>query len=186
MRGGAWQRQAALTLSKHGAGRSATILWMDRKAFNAAFSIHRIGMDTRHPRKPPGFRRRLPRTGGLHKEIKGNRLSIIVDTFALFLLSLARGSDPSTADRGKRIDMRTLIGAACAVLTMVGLAFAAEAEGKIKSIDREGLTITLDDGKSYKLPGEFDMDSIKEGMEVLLAYDQIGGQNLITDMQLSE
>jgi len=82
--------------------------------------------------------------------------------------------------------MRTLIGAACAVLTMVGLAFAAEAEGKIKSIDRDGLTITLDNGKSYKLPGEFDMDSIKEGMEVLLAYDEIGGQNLITDMQLPE
>jgi Cu/Ag efflux protein CusF len=82
--------------------------------------------------------------------------------------------------------MRSLIGAICAVLTMIGLAFAAEAEGKIKSIDREDLTITLDDGKSYKLPGEFDMDSIKEGMEVLLAYDQIDGQNLITDMQLPE
>lgn len=82
--------------------------------------------------------------------------------------------------------MRTLTGALCAVLMMAGVAFAAETEGKIKSIDREGLAITLDDGKSYKLPGEFDMDSIKEGMQVLLAYDEIGGQNLITDMQLPE
>ena len=82
--------------------------------------------------------------------------------------------------------MRILISAICAAFLMTSAAFAAEAEGKIKSIDVDNLTITLDDGKAYKLPGEFDMDSIKEGMEVLLAYDKIEGQNLITDMQLSE
>ena len=82
--------------------------------------------------------------------------------------------------------MRILISAICAAFLMTSAAFAAEAEGKIKSIDMDNLTITLDDGQAYKLPGEFDMDSIKEGMEVLLAYDTIEGQNLITDMQLSE
>jgi hypothetical protein len=82
--------------------------------------------------------------------------------------------------------MRILISAICAAFLMTSAALAAEAEGKIKSIDVDNLTITLDDGKAYKLPGEFDMDSIKEGMEVLLAYDKIEGQNLITDMQLSE
>jgi Cu/Ag efflux protein CusF len=82
--------------------------------------------------------------------------------------------------------MRTLIGALCVAILTTVAAFAAEAEGKIKSIDADDQTITLDDGKSYKLPGEFDMDSIKTGMEVLLAYDEIGGQNLITDMQLPE
>ncbi len=82
--------------------------------------------------------------------------------------------------------MRILISAICAAFLMTSAAFAAEAEGKIKSIDVDNLTITLDDGQAYKLPGEFDMDSIKEGMEVLLAYDKIEGQNLITDMQLSE
>jgi hypothetical protein len=82
--------------------------------------------------------------------------------------------------------MRTLIGALCAAFLMTTAALAAEAEGKIKAIDQDNQTITLDDGKSYKLPGEFDMDSIKAGMEVLLAYDEIEGQNLITDMQLPE
>ncbi len=82
--------------------------------------------------------------------------------------------------------MRNLISAVCVAFLMTSAAFAAEAEGKIKSIDTDNLTITLEDGKAYKLPGEFDMESIKEGMEVLLAYDTIEGQNLITDMQLSE
>ena len=65
-------------------------------------------------------------------------------------------------------------------------AFAAEAEGQIQAIDTESLTITLDDGKSYKLPGEFDVEVLKEGMGVLLAYDEVSGENLITDMELSE
>ena len=82
--------------------------------------------------------------------------------------------------------MRTLIGAVAAAFILSTAAFAAEAEGKIETIDKEKLTITLDDGKSYKLPGEFDVEIIKEGMDILLAYDEIGGEKLITDMELSE
>ena len=82
--------------------------------------------------------------------------------------------------------LRQLLGAVAAVAMMAGIAAAAEAEGQIQEIDKDNLTITLSDGKSYKLPGEFDVESLKEGMEVLIAYDQIGGENLITDMELPE
>ncbi len=82
--------------------------------------------------------------------------------------------------------MRILIGVVAAVLTISSASFAAEAEGQIAAIDKDNLTITLDDGKSYKLPGEFDVEAIKEGMDILLAYDEISGENLITDMQLYE
>ena len=81
---------------------------------------------------------------------------------------------------------RTLIGALAALAMFSSAALAAEAEGQIQSIDKANLTITLSDGKSYKLPGEFDVDALKEGMDVILAYDQVGGENLITDMELSE
>ena len=85
--------------------------------------------------------------------------------------------------------MRSLIGALAAALmlsTIVStVALAAEAEGKIQTIDRDNLTITLDNGKSYKLPGEFDVDAQgRHGM--LLAYDKVGDENMITDMELSE
>jgi Cu/Ag efflux protein CusF len=86
--------------------------------------------------------------------------------------------------------MRSLIGALAAAMMLSTIvstgAFAAEAEGKVKSVDRDNLTITLDNGNSYKLPGEFDVEAIKEGMLVLLAYDKVGDQNMITDMELSE
>lgn len=87
--------------------------------------------------------------------------------------------------------MRSLTGglvAAALVLSTIAptAAFAAEAEGKIKSVDREKLTITLENGRSYTLPGEFDVDALQEGMQVLIAYDKVGDQNMITDMELSE
>ena len=78
--------------------------------------------------------------------------------------------------------MRPLLGALLAVALSIGSAFAAQAEGEIRSIDREAMTITLDDGKSYKLPGEFDVGSISEGMTILFAYDEVNGVNMITDI----
>lgn len=82
--------------------------------------------------------------------------------------------------------MRKIIGAFAALALSAVAAFAAQAEGTIQSIDKETMIITLDDGKSYRLPGEFDMSAISEGMEILVAYDKVGDQNLITDMQLPE
>ncbi len=82
--------------------------------------------------------------------------------------------------------MRTALAALAALLFLSNYALAAEAEGHIKKIDENTMTITLDDGKSYKLPGETDMDGIKEGMDVVLAYDRVDGENLVTDIQLPE
>ena len=82
--------------------------------------------------------------------------------------------------------MRIFAGAVAALLMISSPVLAAEAEGQIQAIDLDNLTITLDNGESYKLPGEFDVEALKEGMEILLAYDEIGGENLITDMQFFE
>ena len=82
--------------------------------------------------------------------------------------------------------MRTFLAALIAAVAFGGTALAAEAEGQIQSIDKDSSTITLDDGKSYKLPGEFDVEALKEGMDILIAYDTVAGENLITDMELSE
>jgi len=73
-----------------------------------------------------------------------------------------------------------------AALLTTGAAFAADAEGEIKKIDANKLTITLSDGNSYKLPGEFDVSSLKEGMDIVLSYDEVDGEKLIADMQLPE
>ncbi len=67
-----------------------------------------------------------------------------------------------------------------------GAALAADDEGKISRVDREALTITLDNGNTYKLSGEFDVEALQEGVEVVLAYDTVGGEKLVTDLVIYE
>lgn len=63
------------------------------------------------------------------------------------------------------------------------VAMADDAEGKITSINKDSETLTLDDGKTYKLPGEFDYSAIDNGMKVLIVYDLADNTRFITDIQ---
>lgn len=81
--------------------------------------------------------------------------------------------------------MRIVI-AAVALLSLSGAAFAAEAEGQIKAVNTDKRTITLDDGKSYVMPGEFDVASLEVGSDIVIAYDEVNGERLVTDMTLGE
>ena len=88
--------------------------------------------------------------------------------------------------------MRTVTGMLSALLVAAsvalssGAAYAADDEGKIKRVDREAMTITLDNGNTYKLSGEFDVEALQEGVEVVLAYDTVGGEKLVTDLVVYE
>jgi len=96
---------------------------------------------------------------------------------------------PLTSRRNdlKRTIMRTLIGAVGAILLIsTAAAFAGQTEGLIKKVDKDTLTLTLDDGKSYKLNAETDLDALKPGMDIVIAYDVTNGENVVTDMQLPD
>ncbi|MER9301394.1 DUF1344 domain-containing protein [Mesorhizobium sp. M0496] len=82
--------------------------------------------------------------------------------------------------------MRTLIGAIAATLLLSTAALAGQTEGLIKNVDKDALTLTLDDGKSYKLNAETDLDALKPGMDIVIAYDVNNGENVVTDMQLPD
>ena len=75
--------------------------------------------------------------------------------------------------------MRTLIGAVGAMLLISTAAFAGQTEGLIKKVDKDTLTLTLDDGKSYKLNAETDLDALKPGMDIVIAYDVTNGENVV-------
>ena len=87
---------------------------------------------------------------------------------------------------GRILSGRTLFGAVAATLLISTAAFAGQTEGLIKKIDKDTLTITLDDGKSYKMNAETDIDSLKVGMDIVLAYDVTNGENVVTDMELPD
>jgi Cu/Ag efflux protein CusF len=82
--------------------------------------------------------------------------------------------------------MRNMLPALALILFAAAPAFADQAEGRIKSVDEEKLTITLENGKSYKLPGEVDMAGIEPGAEIVINFDKVGDVNQITDMVVYE
>jgi Cu/Ag efflux protein CusF len=130
----------------------------------------------------PAFSTGVKQLQELLNGARGRRFTF--DTIRLSLLALGKTTRRKTMMGEKT--MRTVLGALAALFMLSAYAMAAEAEGHIKKVDRDKMIITLDDGKSYKLPGETDMDGIKEGMDIVLAYDKVDGQNLVTDMQTSE
>ena len=79
---------------------------------------------------------------------------------------------------------------AAAALLLSTLAFpalAADTEGTITKVDQQDMTITLEDGSTYKLPAEIDVSALSDGMEVVIAYQvSEGGEKQITDMLLPE
>lgn len=82
--------------------------------------------------------------------------------------------------------MRIALGVLATTLLVSTAAFAGQTEGHIKKIDKESLTLTLDDGKAYKMNAEMDIDALKPGMDIVIAYDVADGENVITDMELAE
>ncbi|EJF90519.1 DUF1344 domain-containing protein [Bartonella tamiae] len=62
-------------------------------------------------------------------------------------------------------------------------AHADDAEGTITAIDQNTDTIFLDNGISYKLPGEFDYSVLNMGMKVIVFYDAQGDNRYITDIE---
>jgi len=112
------------------------------------------------------------------------------DIVMVFLLSSAQDKQGEANFKG--ILMRTVTGRLSAMLIAAALAFssgaalAADDEGTIRNIDREALTITLDNGNTYKLSGEFDVEALEEGIEVVLAYDMVAGEKLVTDLVIYE
>lgn len=75
--------------------------------------------------------------------------------------------------------MKAISGALAALFLLVAPALAATAEGKIASVDKSTMTLTLDGGESFKLSEEFVVEDYSEGMEVMISYDKINGENIV-------
>jgi len=95
--------------------------------------------------------------------------------FALFLLPFAR--------RAARFAGITAIAAfLCAGLSAAALADSAD--GTITRLDENDNTVTLDNGKVYKLPGEFDYSDFHVGQKVSLFYDSDPSGSYVTDIEV--
>lgn len=61
-------------------------------------------------------------------------------------------------------------------------ALAEEVSGTIEAIDEEKASLTLDDGTTYELPGEFDYEAVRPGMQVVMIYHEVDGALVASEL----
>ncbi len=67
---------------------------------------------------------------------------------------------------------------------LAAFAESADVEAVITSVDTDKLSLSLDDGKSYQAPEEFNFDGLKEGVKVLVFYTEVDGKRVINDLEI--
>ena len=73
------------------------------------------------------------------------------------------------------------------LLTPFGaFAESADVEAVIEGVDERDLTLTLDDGKKYQAPEEFNFEGLKKGVKVIVFYTETDGKRVINDLQIVE
>jgi len=79
--------------------------------------------------------------------------------------------------------MLTCAVAAAALLGATSVAFAADATGKIKSLDMSKAMITLDNGSSYVAPKTVKLSDFKVGEKVTVSYTKVGDTMDLTSIK---
>lgn len=80
--------------------------------------------------------------------------------------------------------LMAVTGAAAILAASTFAALAAEATGTITSVDVASSTLTLDDGKAYKLPQSVDAASLTVGQPVTIQFETgADGSNMATSVQ---
>ncbi len=84
--------------------------------------------------------------------------------------------------------MRILIAALLATASIFSplnsWAQSADVEATIKAVDAKALSFTLDDGKIYKVPEEFNFEGLKAGVKVLVFYTVVDGNRVVDDLEI--
>jgi len=83
-----------------------------------------------------------------------------------------------------RFFVATLLAAASILAPVVGFAESADVEATIKKVDTKSLSITLDDGKTYQAPDDFDFNGLEAGVKVVVFYTEVDGKRVINDLDI--
>lgn len=83
-----------------------------------------------------------------------------------------------------RFVVATLLAAASILAPVVGFAESADVEATIKKVDTKSLSITLDDGKTYQAPEDFDFNGLEAGVKVVVFYTEVDGKRVINDLDI--
>lgn len=82
----------------------------------------------------------------------------------------------------KKVCSLLVLSAITFVMVLAPIAWAAEVQGKIKSVDSSGRMVTLDDGTQLTLPPTITVEkqALKPGANVKASYEEKDGQKVAT------
>ncbi len=85
-------------------------------------------------------------------------------------------------------EMKKLLIAVSAATLLAASSLASLAEevsGTIQTVDMAAMTVTLDDGSTYRLPTDFDAASLQVGAKVKIMFDKdaASGENAATAVE---
>jgi len=79
---------------------------------------------------------------------------------------------------------KMLIVAVVLTLALSGAAWAADVQGKIKSVDTSEKSFMLEDGTKIWLGEGVAIETVKEGAEVTVSYSEKDGKNVATTVEV--
>jgi hypothetical protein len=83
-----------------------------------------------------------------------------------------------------RLMIATLLATASLLSPFIGYAQSVDVESTISKVDMTGLTITLADGKTYRVPEEFNFNGLESGVKVLVFYTEVDGKRVVDDLEV--
>ena len=85
-----------------------------------------------------------------------------------------------------RFVVAALLAAAGILSPLAAHAESADVEATITSVDTNALSLSLDDGKKYQAPEEFNFEGLQPGVKVVVFYTEVDGKRVIDDLELEQ
>ena len=76
--------------------------------------------------------------------------------------------------------------AAAALLFTAGIAAADEASGRVTQVNTEEQTFTLDNGMTFSLSDDINIEGLAAGQEVKVTFEKQDSENIATEVQIPE
>ncbi|WP_322988330.1 MULTISPECIES: DUF1344 domain-containing protein [unclassified Hoeflea] len=85
-----------------------------------------------------------------------------------------------------RFAISAILALSALLAPLTAWAQSADVEATITDVSTAELTISLDDGKVYQAPTEFNFEGLESGVKVVVFYTEVDGKRLINDLELVE
>jgi len=83
-----------------------------------------------------------------------------------------------------RVVISLLLATASFLSPVAVLAGSADVESTIRDVNVDGMSLVLEDGKTYAVPAEFNFEGLEPGQKVIVFYTEVDGKRVVDDLEV--